>query len=81
MARACGCVYPCGAGTLREDGKWDVTHEGWKGSTLVAAVTPWCVDGSCTDVFDAEIVCGLICAPKPADPTCRFDADHSCAGR
>ncbi len=70
VARACGCVYDCGLGTPNGDGSYSVRHAFWGDTPLRATVAEWCVDGKCATVFDAEIVCDGICAPKPADPSC-----------
>jgi hypothetical protein len=78
VAKACGCVYACGSGEHTGD-HWTVTHAFWRDTPLRATLQPWCVDGTCTDVFAAEIVCGGICAPRPADPTCQFDPSGACA--
>ena len=79
VAKECGCVYSCGSGVEASD-HWNVTHSNWKPTTLHARIEPWCVAGRCTDVFAAEIVCAGICAPKPADATCHFDASSACVG-
>lgn len=71
VAAECGCVYPCGVGTLVADKRYRVQHAAWKGVTLEARVDTWCVDGACTEAFFAEILCLAICAPKAADPSCR----------
>jgi len=79
VAKDCRCVYSCGTGERHGDRR-AVHHSFWKDTELQAVVEPWCVEGKCTDVFAATIVCDAICAPKPADPTCRFDAAGACAG-
>jgi hypothetical protein len=80
VAKECGCVYTCGTGT-RDGDHWTVTHSFWKDMPLKAKVERWCVDEACTEAFAAEIVCSGICAPKPADPTCHFDAGGACIGK
>ena len=79
VAKDCGCVYTCGVGERTGD-RWIVRHSFWNDAPLKAVVEPWCVAGKCTDAFAAEIVCGVICAPKPADSTCHFDATGACVG-
>lgn len=80
VSSACGCVYDCGVGALRADGGYDVTQPFWGDSVLDGRVSAWCVDGQCTDAFDVELPCSIICAPKPADATCGFDAQGRCHG-
>jgi hypothetical protein len=82
VAEACGCVYSCGVGWPAEGaaGTWTVRHAFWGETPLKASVGEWCVDRQCTQVFKGEIVCGGICPPRPADPTCHFD-DDLCVGR
>ena len=70
VARECGCVYDCGLGSPNGDGSYSVRHEFWGDTPLRAKIAEWCVDGQCATVFDAEIVCDGICAPKPADASC-----------
>jgi hypothetical protein len=70
VAKECGCVYDCGKGESTDGKAWRVTHACWKDIVLDAVIEPWCVDGKCTDVFAAQIMCDGICAGKPADPTC-----------
>ena len=77
VAKECGCVYTCGVGTRMGD-HWMVTHAFWKDTQLKAKIEQWCVDRSCTDVFAAEIVCGGICAPKPAETSCHFAPGDVC---
>jgi hypothetical protein len=77
VAKECGCVYTCGAGT-RDGAHWTVTHAFWKDAKLKATVEPWCFEGTCTDAFSAEVVCGGICPAKAADATCHFDASGAC---
>jgi len=79
VAKDCGCVYTCGGGERTGD-HWIVRHSFWNDAPLNAVVEPWCVAGKCTDAFAAEIVCGVICAPKPADSTCHFDPSGACVG-
>ncbi len=80
VANLCGCVYTCGLGVKADNTHWTVTHGFWKDSPLRATVARWCVKEACTDAFTAEILCSIICAPKPADPTCHFDAGGACVG-
>ena len=81
VSQECGCVYTCGVGVQMGNGPtWNVSHGFWPGIPLTARVVAWCVAGSCTDAFAAELVCGGICAPKPADATCHFDAHGACVG-
>lgn len=77
VAADCGCVYSCGVGTLDADG-WSVVHPRWGDTPVRARVDRWCVEGECTDAFLGEIVCGGICAPRAADPSCTFDAQGQC---
>lgn len=73
VSSQCGCSYPCAVGERAPDGGWRVRHEPiWKDAVLEGKIVPWCVDGACTDAFDVELVCDGICAPKAADPKCRF---------
>jgi hypothetical protein len=81
VAAECGCVYTCGSGEETSPGKWKVTHQYWAPSILDAKVSPWCVAGDCTDAFRAQIVCDVVCAPKPADHTCHFEADRCVSGQ
>jgi hypothetical protein len=81
VAASCGCVYSCGVGTEVTPGAWSVTHATWGITPIVAKVAPWCVGGVCTDAFHGEIVCSVICTPKPADPTCHFQGDACVSGR
>jgi hypothetical protein len=76
VAADCGCVYTCGAGTETSPGKWNVVHPNWATHGLGAKISPWCVSGDCTDAFHAEIVCSIICPPKPADHTCHFEGER-----
>lgn len=80
VADKCGCVYSCGVGVRQPDGSYAVHHEFWKSATLKARVADWCAGGKCTPAFHAEIVCDLICAPKPADATCHFEGDQCLSG-
>jgi hypothetical protein len=81
VSQECGCVYTCGDGVQVGNGAtWNVSHGFWPGTPLTARVVAWCVAGSCTDAFAAELVCGGICAPKPADATCHVDAQGACVG-
>ena len=79
VAAECGCVYSCGVGTRDADG-WSVAHSFWGDTPIRARVDRWCVEDQCTDAFFGEIVCALICAPRPADPSCAFDAEGRCSG-
>ena len=80
VAKECGCVYACAIG--RKDGDtWKVKHAFWGDTELVATIDRWCVGDACTEAFHAEIVCDGICMPKPADPTCHFDASGACVGK
>ena len=81
VAASCGCVNTCGGGIEVAPGKWRVTHPAWGTTPVMATVAPWCVDGACTDAFHGEIVCGVICPRKPADPTCHFQGDACVSGR
>ena len=68
----CGCVYDCGVGGPPDaSGVVTVNHAFWS-EPITARVQQWCVNGECTEAFAAELVCGVICDPKPADPTCAF---------
>ena len=71
VAKECHCVYDCGKGESTDGTHWKVTHDFWKGTKLDAVIEPWCVEGKCTDVFAAQIVCDGICSPKPARSDCR----------
>ena len=79
VAKQCGCVYACGEGE-RAGARWRVKHAFWKPIELTADIATWCADATCTNAFTADIVCDGICVPKPADPTCRFDAAGACHG-
>lgn len=79
VAADCGCVYSCGVGTRDAEG-WSVAHSFWGDTPIRARVDRWCVEEQCTEAFFGEIVCSLICAPRPADPSCAFDAEGRCAG-
>jgi hypothetical protein len=79
VAKECHCVYTCGVGEARGD-HWMVRHAFWKDSELEARTEQWCVGDTCTEAFAAKIVCDAICAPKPADATCHFDATGACVG-
>jgi hypothetical protein len=79
VAAECGCVYSCGVGTRDAEG-WSVAHSFWGDTPVRARVDRWCVEGQCTEAFFGEIVCDGICAPRPADPSCAFDAEGSCSG-
>ncbi len=77
----CGCVYDCGVGGPPDaSGVLSVNHAFWS-EPITARVQQWCVDGECTEAFAAELVCGIICAPKPADPTCAFRDGRCGSGR
>lgn len=76
VAAGCGCVYSCGLGTEQAPGRWSVEHVHWGRHPIAARVDRWCVDGQCTEAFFGEIVCGAICPPRPADPTCRLVEDR-----
>ena len=66
----CGCVYDCGVGGPPDaSGVVTVNHAFWS-EPITARIQQWCVDGECTEAFAADLVCGGICPPKPADPTC-----------
>lgn len=78
VAAECGCVYSCGAGRLQEDGSWLVRHPRWGETPIRARIDRFCVGEECTEAFFGEIICGLICAPRPADPTCHFSAEGQC---
>ncbi len=80
VAPNCGCVYSCGIGTRQPDGSYSVQHSFWKNTRLRARIADWCVNGACTPAFHAEIVCSGICPRRPADETCRFEAD-TCVGK
>ena len=81
VSQECGCVYKCGVGVQVGNGStWNVSHGFWPGMAITARVAEWCVAGSCTDAFAAELICAGICAPKPADATCFFDAQGACVG-
>jgi len=79
VASACGCVYSCAPGVETSPGHFLVSHPFWAPSKLKATVTKWCVDEDCTDAFDAEIVCSVMCLKRPADHTCHFESDR-CVG-
>ena len=79
VAAKCGCKYTCGLGVRQADGSYLVSHTFWKNKKLKARIDTWCVAGACTRAFYAEIVCGGICARRPADPTCHFEGGH-CVG-
>ncbi len=80
VAADCGCVYTCGAGTETSPGKWNVIHPNWATHGLDAKIAPWCVSGDCTDAFHAQIVCSVVCSPKPADHTCHFEGERCVSG-
>ena len=81
VSQECGCVYKCGLGVQVGNGAtWSVSHVFWPGMPLTARVVSWCVADKCTPAFAAELVCGGICAPKPADSTCHVDAVGACVG-
>lgn len=80
VAKECGCVYSCAAGTKDGD-TWKVKHPFWGTTELTAKVDKWCAGNACTEAFHAEIVCDGICMPKPADSTCHFDAAGACIGK
>ncbi len=79
VAAECGCVYSCGVGTRHAEG-WSVAHSFWGDTPIRARVDRWCVEGQCTEAFFGEIVCDGICPPRPAEPSCAFDAEGRCAG-
>lgn|GEM_PF-2894492 len=81
VAKKCGCVYSCGVGVRQPDGSYAVHNDFWKSAALKAHIADWCVGGQCTRAFHAEIICDLICAPKPADATCHFEGDQCLSGK
>ncbi len=76
VAAECGCVYSCGLGVEETPGRWSVAHAHWGALPVQARVDRWCVGGRCTEAFFGEIVCGGICAPRPAEPHCQLVGDR-----
>ena len=79
----CGCAGGCVVGTPADGGAFRVVRESWPGVPSVelrGRVQPWCVAGQCTDALAVELPCTVVCTPRPADPTCHFEAGR-CVGR
>jgi hypothetical protein len=71
VSEECGCVYSCAPGVPLGGGTYQVSHSFWD-EPLTGRIDQWCVADECTEAFFVELVCDIICAPRPADPTCGF---------
>lgn len=81
VAPRCGCVYGCGTGVRQANGSYAVHHSFWNNTTLKAHIADWCQNGECTPAFHAELICDIVCPPKPADMSCHFEGDRCVTGK